>query len=201
MARQAGPLYFTGTIGDLIFYKIGENYYMRQAGSYNTKAVQKPGARPLMQLKQAEFGRASQLAKEVYWRQLPREKRGWGVHSKMTKIARQLLQEGKSEAEVLALVVPLYLGEVVGSKQEEPTAAVAPAEQPQQEKPVAKTTRKQPACTALSGWQVSEKGVLLEDSGKEHEVSGRVSKSHTVLSTRGGCAPCVYRELRPPLKE
>jgi len=138
MARQVGPIYFTGTVGDLVFYKLGEHYYMRQKGDYNTKAVQKPGARPLMQLKQREFGRASALAKEVYWRRLPRNKRGHGVHGALTKIARQLLQQGKTDAEVKALVVPLYLGEA--AKPEESTVT-APAEKPQLETPEVPTVK------------------------------------------------------------
>ena len=36
MAKQAGPHYFTGTIGDLIFYKLGDNYYVRQKGEPTT---------------------------------------------------------------------------------------------------------------------------------------------------------------------
>ncbi|HYH15232.1 MAG TPA: hypothetical protein VD794_08430 [Flavisolibacter sp.] len=113
MAKQAGPLFFTGTIGDVILYKVGDSYYARMKGSYNTKALQKPGARPLMQLRQQEFGQASKLAKEVYWRQLPRESRGRGVHGQLTRLARQLLRAGKSDAEVKTMLVPLYLGKTI----------------------------------------------------------------------------------------
>ena len=108
MAKQAGPHYFTGTIGDLIFYKLGDNYYVRQKGSYNTKALQKPGARPLMQLKQAEFGRASKLASEVY-RLLPRTLKKHGLFGQFTKAARTLLRQGKDEAAVKAALAKAFL--------------------------------------------------------------------------------------------
>ena len=202
MARQAGPIYFTGTIGDLIFYKQGDNYFVRQKGSYNTKALQKPGARPLMQLKQAEFGKASTLAREVYWRQLPRQRRGHGVHGELTKIARQLLREGKSEAEVKTLVVPLYLGEPTAVKKEQQaTTASVTTEKLQLGKPVETPKKNQPACTTLSQWRVSTKGVLKKDTGIEHDAPDNVDRNHTVSAKQETCKPCVFRELRPRLKE
>ncbi len=201
MAKQAGPFYFTGTIGDVVFYKLGDSYYARMQGSYNTKALQKPGARPLMQLRQQEFGRASALAKEVYWRQLPREERGRGVHSQLTRIARQLLREGKSEAEVKRQLVPLYLGQpVVAAMPAEPAKPVEQA--PLQQQAPAGLKPQQPALQpvrpqqgprvrrGLSGWKVSVKGRLY----KERPVITVVSTSMqpAVFKASNCCAPCRF---------
>ena len=36
MAKQVGPLFITGTIDGIIFYKLGDHYYMRSKGSYKS---------------------------------------------------------------------------------------------------------------------------------------------------------------------
>ena len=66
MARQAGPIFFTGTIDDLVFYKLGEHYYVRQKGERTPgvkKRLKHDKGYALLQLKQAEFGHASELVK------------------------------------------------------------------------------------------------------------------------------------------
>jgi len=156
MARQAGPFYFVGAIDDLVFYKQGDNYYVRQKGKPTAgvkKRLKDPACYPLMHLRQKEFGRASKLASAVY-RTLPQEKRGHGVQGRLTKIVRGLLREGKSEAEVMTLLRPLYLGEPVAEKPTQPATAVAPLAKPQAEKRVVPAVKKQPTGTALSKWQV-----------------------------------------------
>ncbi|HYH14599.1 MAG TPA: hypothetical protein VD794_05250, partial [Flavisolibacter sp.] len=36
MAKQVGPLFITGTIDGIIFYKLGETYYLRSKGAYKS---------------------------------------------------------------------------------------------------------------------------------------------------------------------
>jgi hypothetical protein len=186
MAKQAGPFFFTGSIGDVILYKVGDQYLMRMKGSYNTKALQKPGARPLMQLKQQEFGKASKLAKEVYWRQLPRDKRGRGVHNQLTKIARELLKAGKSEAEIKTELVPLYLGEPVAAT---PTAPAMPTEQPPVPTQVARPKQEAKPQRVLSGWNVSAKGLLYKELPRMTVAS---VPSETTPKAASYCGPCRF---------
>jgi hypothetical protein len=120
MAKQAGPFFFTGTIGDVIFYKLGDQYLMRMKGDYNKKRMQKPGAYPLMQLRQQEFGQASKLASQVY-RLLPRAQKKKGLFGQYTKAARKLLRQGKTHEEILAALQLICKGEKVVSKQDVPT--------------------------------------------------------------------------------
>jgi hypothetical protein len=117
MAKQAGPFFFTGTIGDVIFYKLGDQYYIRMKGDYNKKRMQKPGAYPLMQLKQAEFGQASKLASQVY-RLLPRAHKKQGLFGQFTRAARKLLKEGKTHEDVVAMLTQRYLQPLKVVKQE-----------------------------------------------------------------------------------
>jgi hypothetical protein len=129
MAKQAGPFFFTGTIGDVIFYKLGDQYYIRMKGDYNKKRMQKPGAYPLMQLKQAEFGQASKLASQVY-RLLPRAQKKQGLFGQYTKAARQLLKEGKTHEEVIGLLQALYIVKKEAKKQQAQTIVVTTPVEP-----------------------------------------------------------------------
>lgn len=68
MARQAGPLFFTGTIDGLIFYKVGDRYFVRKKGEPTTgtkKRLKDKACYPVLNMRKSEFGRASTLAREV----------------------------------------------------------------------------------------------------------------------------------------
>jgi hypothetical protein len=106
MAKQVGPLFITGTIDGIIFYKLGEQYYIRSKGSYKSaKYMRKdPRLKRTMQ-KAAQFGQASKLVKEVYYRQLPREVRKFGLFGKLTGMVNGWLQKGKNREEVNELLI------------------------------------------------------------------------------------------------
>ena len=36
MAKQVGPVFITGTIDGIIFYKLGDTYYLRSKGDYKS---------------------------------------------------------------------------------------------------------------------------------------------------------------------
>ena len=106
MARQAGPLFITGTIDDLVFYKLGEHYYVRQKGERTPgvkKRLKQDEGYALLQLKQREFGRASELVKTMYYT-LPLEVRKQGLFGTLTGKAVRWLRQGKSEEEIKELV-------------------------------------------------------------------------------------------------
>ena len=106
MAKQVGPIFFTGTIDGLIFYKLGDNYYMRSKGSYKSARHMRRNPRYQRTLQQADrFGSASQLVKEVYYRHLPRAVRKHGLFGKLTGMVNRWLYAGKAEAEVKELLI------------------------------------------------------------------------------------------------
>ena len=180
MAKQAGPLYFTGTIGDLIFYKLGDNYYVRQKGSYNTKAVQTPGARPLMQLKQGEFGQASKLASEVY-RMLPKAMRGHGVHGRLTARVLERLRKGLTAEEIKTLLL----------QELQPTP---PTSLPKQPALLNTPPAQKSSASNLSEWQVQEKGRLVHPNTENKQPMHFLKKPHEAANY---CSTCY---LSPTLR-
>jgi hypothetical protein len=63
MARQAGPHFFTGRIGDLIYYKSGDVYLVRRAISLNKNQIKKRNANPKFKESKIEFGGGAVLSK------------------------------------------------------------------------------------------------------------------------------------------
>ncbi|ANE49639.1 hypothetical protein [Flavisolibacter tropicus] len=100
MARQAGPLFFTGTIDDITFYKMEGVYLARKKSSLNRRQF-RTDPRFARSRKSAEaFGEASQLASAIYW-QLPKNQRGKGVVNRLTAQVGELLKKGKTREEVI----------------------------------------------------------------------------------------------------
>jgi hypothetical protein len=106
MAKQVGPLFITGTIDGIIFYKLGEQYYIRSKGSYKSAKYMRrdPRLKRTMQ-KAAQFGQASDITKEVYYRHLPREIRKHGLFGQLTGRVNRWLQQGKTREEAKALLI------------------------------------------------------------------------------------------------
>ena len=191
MARQAGPIYFTGTVGDLIFYKLGENYYVRQKGKPTTgtqKQLKDPNCYPVLNRRKREFGAASKLASSVY-RQLPKALKKQHSIGTLTGRVGRLLRAGKLPDEAIALL------------KQELLPAAAPAQQPLPAKPAAASKKKTPARMTLSAWQVSAKGQLkkptrpLPAAGKQHAAN---TENHTA---KGCCIPCRAVLVPIPVKD
>jgi len=67
MAKQVGPLFFTGTTDGVIFYKLGDKYYTRSKGSYKSARHMRRNPRYRRTLQQAgRFGGAVKLVQDVY---------------------------------------------------------------------------------------------------------------------------------------
>ncbi|HYH16686.1 MAG TPA: hypothetical protein VD794_15755 [Flavisolibacter sp.] len=188
MAKQAGPFYFTGTIGDVIFYKMGESYYIRMKGDYNKKRMQKPGAYPLMHLKQNEFGQASKLASRVY-RTLPRKERRKALYNALTREAVQLLRKGK-RAEVIVEILTQTLKPATAKVEQ--AVAPPPIEQQVQQAPMKKKSQNK-AKPALSNWQVSAKGMLYKRTAAKNIALPIVSMTPLLAPLAKPCCPCVFR--------
>ena len=103
MARQAGVIKITGTIGDITFYQLEEEYYLRKKTSLNRKRFLKDPAFAGSRIRSAQFGVASSLASRFY-RSLPKEKKGHGIIGKLSGIANTLLQQGYTTDETLTLL-------------------------------------------------------------------------------------------------
>jgi hypothetical protein len=106
MAKQAGPVFFTGTIDGLIFYKLGEEYYVRRLGKYKNKKQMRRSPKYERTMKNADqFGEASALSKWIYYSHMPKEARKHGAFGRLTGVAYRLIQEGKSKEEVEAMLI------------------------------------------------------------------------------------------------
>jgi hypothetical protein len=106
MAKQAGPVFFTGTIDGLIFYELNGQYYVRRLGKYKNKKQMRRSPKYERTMKNADqFGEAAALSKWIYYDHMPREARKHGAFGRLTGVAYRLIQEGKSKEEVTAMVI------------------------------------------------------------------------------------------------
>ena len=96
MAKQIGSVKIVGTIGNICFYKMGDEYYARLKSSLKGKRVKKdPRFRRTMEF--ASFLKiASKAASEIY-STLPKQR---GLYRKLVGRAMQLLKLGIEEEEM-----------------------------------------------------------------------------------------------------
>lgn len=93
MAKQIGPVFITGTISDICFYKMDGQYYARMKSSLSGKRVKKdPKFRRTMEYATL-MAQASKIASGIY-RLLPAEERKHALYRKMTGQALRMLKEG-----------------------------------------------------------------------------------------------------------
>lgn len=108
MARQAGPYFITGTIGNLSFYKMEGKYYVRQKSSLDGKRVRKDKAfRRTMEYARL-LAAGSKVAKVVYWLLSDEQRRLRRIGS-LTGEVMVLLKDGMSSEEALVLLKEKYL--------------------------------------------------------------------------------------------
>jgi hypothetical protein len=197
MAKQVGPLFITGTIDGIIFYKLGEQYYLRSKGDYKSaKYMRKdPRLKRTMQ-KAAQFGQASDITKEVYYRQLPREIRKHGLFGKLTGRVNSWLQHGKTREEAKELLIA-HCQTLVPEGLVAPITPVAYVEEPVlktaeveavtplavQQPVTVPHTRKAKKARYLSHWKVNKRGRLqVPRSGTAGLVLNESEQKHTDAS-------------------
>lgn len=108
MAKQVGPLFFTGSMGDLCFYKMDGEYYVRMKSSLSGKRVKKD---PRFRRTMAYAGlmaQASRIASGVY-RALPVEGRKHTLYRKLTGEALRMLKDGVGMDEVKTKLYEGYI--------------------------------------------------------------------------------------------
>jgi hypothetical protein len=164
MAKQVGPLFFTGTIDGIIFYKVGDKYYSRSKGSYKSAKHMRRNPKYKRTMENADrFGMASTLVREVYYQHIPKALRKRGVYGKLTGKVRDWLQEGRSREEALVLLIAhcqSFASTQSTTTENKPPAVAINAEpyanktQPLPTKTHAKQTR------YLSKWKVKRSGRL-----------------------------------------
>jgi hypothetical protein len=154
MARQAGPLFITGTIDDMVFYKMGDKYYMRLKGE-PTPATKKRMAQaehyPVLCRRKQEFKQAAQWVRSWYYT-LPKAVRKHGLFGQLTGKAVRWLRAGKTEAEIKVLGLKAAM-----PKQKEPEPRKAA-------KPVENSTVKENTIQEFSTWRISANGSMNIDS-------------------------------------
>ena len=136
MAKQVGPLFVTGTIDGIIFYKLGDHYYMRSKGSYKSGKQMRKDPHYQRTMQNADrFGGAVQLVQDVYYRHLPKAIRKHGLFGKLTGLVNSWLYAGKSQEEVKALLLAhcqhLAAAAVAPKEKEARRKASASAPQPE----------------------------------------------------------------------
>jgi hypothetical protein len=109
MARQTGPIYLSGTVGGVTFYRMGNGYFARRKTSMNKERFYSDKAFGRSRAAASVFGGASKIASQVNG-MLPREKQGHGVIGRLSGAANRLLHEGKGREEVLKILLKEYAG-------------------------------------------------------------------------------------------
>lgn len=99
MAKQSGPVFITGTVAGICYYKLNGKFYARRASTLSRKRVKNAPAFALTRKYASLMAEASKLAAEVY-RPIPRSKRKHALYRAMTGQAMTLLKKGVDKAEI-----------------------------------------------------------------------------------------------------
>ena len=98
MAKQVGIIKITGTIDDITFYKMGDEYYARMKSSLTGKRFWKDRAFEGSRKSAMALGAASKLASLLY-KTLPKERKGRSIFQKLTgRIKLMILDHKETEA-------------------------------------------------------------------------------------------------------
>lgn len=108
MAKQVGPVFITGTIGDICFYKMDGEYYARMKSSLTGKRVKKDRKFRRTMEYAGLMGQASKIAAGVY-RLLPEDKRKHTLYRVMTGQVLRMLKDGMEPDMVKAWLHTEYL--------------------------------------------------------------------------------------------
>jgi hypothetical protein len=162
MAKQVGPLFFTGTVDGIIFYELNGKYYIRSKGSYKSAKHMRRNPKYKRTMENADqFGIASKMTREVYYQFVPKAARKHGVYGKLSGLATTLLHEGKNIDEARALLVA-HCQSLYNHTNQQPTINKQQnAEQPPTYNVQRAATNTQPKqARYLSKWKVKPNGRL-----------------------------------------
>lgn len=108
MAKQCGPLPFSGTIGNVCFYKMGDQYYARLKSSLSGKRVKKdPAFRRTMEHANI-LAEASRIASGIY-RLIPKEEKQHALYRELTGAAIRMLKEGVQPESIISQLTGIHV--------------------------------------------------------------------------------------------
>jgi len=99
MSKQCGPVYITGTVKGICYYRMNGKYYARRKSTLSRKRVKRDKAFALTRKYAELLGEASSIAARVY-RLLPKAQKKLALYRAMTGQAIGMLKQGASEEEV-----------------------------------------------------------------------------------------------------
>jgi hypothetical protein len=105
MAKQAGAITITGTLGNITFYKRKGKSLARAKTSLDKERVKTDLAFANSMKEADKLGKASPIASLVYHK-LPTEMHKHGVFGKITGRVKLLMHEGKTELEIHEILAP-----------------------------------------------------------------------------------------------
>jgi hypothetical protein len=145
----------------------------------------------LLQLKQREFGRASELVKQMYYT-LPLDVRKHGLFGKLTGKAVRMLRAGIGPEEVKERLLQEWMPK---HARVEEVAPISLVQQPIDVTPAAQTTKRKAATRGFSKWQVSTNGILYKERAYEQVVVDMPGAASDPCLKNGLCLPCVFNGL------
>src|SRR5712672_2962614 len=99
MAKLPEGVHFTGTIGNVCYYEIGDRTYARTKSSLTRKRVLKSKSFEKTRKHASDLALASRIASAIY-KLLPADVKGRWIYRAITGEAASLLYKGKTEQEV-----------------------------------------------------------------------------------------------------
>lgn len=97
MAKQVGPVFLTGTVGNITYYKMDGQYYARSKSSLSRKRVKRSRSFKRTMEYADWLAQASKIAAAIY-RLFPRKTRQHADYRTITGQAMQLLRSGVETA-------------------------------------------------------------------------------------------------------
>ena len=123
MAKQDGLIKITGTIDDITFYKMGDQYYARMKSSLTGKRFWKDKAFEGSRRSATALGQASRLASLLY-RTLPKEQKGRPVFQELTGKIKFMILDGMDAAAITIWFTDQYQSHILLQTQQENSTPV-----------------------------------------------------------------------------
>ena len=124
MAKMAPGIHFTGTIGNVCYYQVGDRTYLRSKSSLTRKRVLDSKEFASTRKHASAMGRASKIGSVIY-RGLPADIKARWIFRIITGEAASLLYSGKNEEDVKALLWKKYIEDASGGNKESVAANCA----------------------------------------------------------------------------
>lgn len=112
MAKQVGPIKFTGTIDDVTFYEMNGKFYARKKSSLTREKVKHHASFALTRMYNNIMADASSIASALY-RMIPKPQRKHAFFLLLTSKAHGLLKQGLFKTAAMAKLMKAYIAPFV----------------------------------------------------------------------------------------